>query len=59
MKNNLMLFPILKLSEFLGLRFKHITRNIISDNFFHDNYIGIKTEIVDKNADILFISDTI
>jgi len=53
MKNNLMLFPILKLSEFLGLRFKHVTRNIISDNFLKNICEQTDFEVVHKENTIL------
>ena len=53
MKNNLMLFPILKLSEFLGLRFNHVTRYIISDNFLKNICEQTDFEVVHKENTIL------
>ena len=54
LKNNLYLFPIMKFFELLGLRFKHVTRNIISENFLKNICEQTDFEVVHKEDTILF-----
>ena len=53
-KNNLFLHPLIKFFEKIGLRFKYITRNIITENFLINLLDQTDLEVIEKKDYILF-----
>lgn len=53
-KNNLFLQPIIKFLEKIGLRFKYITRNIITENFLINLLDQTDLEVIEKKDYVLF-----